>query len=108
MPEFMLVTEIAPLRIVAMFILKGALKNEDFLAARMAMGRECAPWGLADDRGRAGDLVPLTIKHPPVHTGSRAGDPIHLACSQQDHFCQIFIDQHPDLHFRASSQDSEP
>ena len=79
-----------------MFILKGALKNEDFLAARMTMGRECAPWGVADDRGRAGDLVPLTIKHPPVHTGSRAGDPIHLACIQQDHFCQIFIDQHPD------------
>ena len=91
-----------------MFVLKGPLKNEYFLAARMSMGRECAPWGITHDRGRAGDLIPLTVQHPPVHADCRAGDPVHLAGIQQNRCCEIFIDQHPDLRFGASSQDPEP
>ena len=45
-------------------------------------------------------------EHPPVYTHCRAGDPVHLAGIEQNRCCEIFIDQHPDLRFRASSQDS--
>ena len=53
------ITEIAPLRIDGMFVLKGALKNKNFLAARMSMGGECAPWGVILTAIRIDPLEPV-------------------------------------------------
>ena len=55
-------------------VLEDALKNKEFFPAAMNMGREMAAGSVANDGGRAGDLVANPVEHSPVNAGDRRGN----------------------------------
>ena len=53
--------------IVPQLVGKGALENEDLLAAAMAVALKATPGGVTHDRSGAGHFITAAIQHPPLH-----------------------------------------
>jgi len=65
------VANISPRRVVAVLVLKHAIKHQELLAATMRVRRETAVPCVTDDRGRARHFITDAVEHSPIDPGNR-------------------------------------
>src|SRR5579859_2792317 len=88
------VADIRASRIVAMFVLKNAVEDDEFLATGVGMARKGATWRITHDRGGASLFLADAEQHAPVDTWGRAGDPVFPGRMHDDGTGEIIVDTH--------------
>ena len=91
------IAHIGASRIVAMFVREHAFQHEELLAAAMSVFAEIGFGRVADNGGRACDLLANPVKHLPINPCHRRGDPVAILGAQDDALIEVCIQSHEAL-----------